>query len=316
MYQMKIYSYMTLWLTFMGLASACSSEFDEAVESKTTSVSFNVAMNIETRAAQALNPATYATKLYLYERRQAGEQVGYTQVQEIEVTDNRLTVEGLVPLKQYKAVFLAIPKGQTPALPQFQNQGTIPDYKNATAQYINGISDEIKKDVFRSIIDFKATTANSQQSTVLTRQNGALEVRLLNQKNLLSVKLHVNGHTAFYLHDGTGGQVVTTDNTVALENTITDATTLNAAEVRIRINLLPQEDLTDRTGGPNYQNYLEIKTTTGITTYPIKSESPLIPIFPNQVTWLTLGSRDNTEFDVSFSGNINLDDDKWDGIHQ
>ena len=45
MYRMKIYYYMTLWLTFLGLASACSSEADEVTVPETTSVSFHVAGN-------------------------------------------------------------------------------------------------------------------------------------------------------------------------------------------------------------------------------------------------------------------------------
>lgn len=313
MYRMKIYYYMTLWLTFLGLASACSSEADEVTEPETTSVSFHIAMNLETRAAYPLNPGDYTTKLYLYERRQTGETVGYTQVQEIDVTSDKLTINGLVTQKQYKAVFLAVLKGQQPELPNFIN-GTAPAYDKAIVPYINGQPNEIGKDIFRSIVDFKAAPTTNQLSTVLTRQNGAVEVRLLNQKDLKSVELHVNGHTEFYLHDGTGGQVLTQGTTVPLENTITDVNTLNASEVRIRINLLPQEDLTDENGT---NNYLIVTTTAGTTkTYPLKSGHPTIPVYPNQITWLTLGSKDNSKFDVSFSGNINLDDNQWDGIHQ
>ena len=314
MYRMKIYYYMTLWLTFLGLASACSSEADEVTVPETTSVSFHVAMNMETRAAHPLDPKAYTAKLYLYERRQADNTVGYTKVQEIDVTSDKLTINGLVTQKQYKAVFLAVPSTQTkPALPDFTN-GTAPAYDKAIVPYINGQPDEIGKDIFRSIVDFTARAAGNPLNTVLTRQNGAVEVRLLNQKDLKSVELHVNGHTEFYLNDGTGGQVIAQGTTVALKNTITDANTLNASEVRIRINLLPQEDLTDENGT---NNYLKVTTTAGTTkTYPLKSGHQTIPVYPNQITWLTLGSKDNSEFDVSFSGNINLDDNQWDGIHK
>ena len=314
MYRMKIYYYMTLWLTFLGLASACSSEADEVTVPETTSVSFHVAMNLETRAAHPLDPKAYTAKLYLYERRQADNTVGYTKVQEIDVTSDKLTINGLVTQKQYKAVFLAVPSTQTkPALPDFTN-GTAPAYDKAIVPYINGQPDEIGKDIFRSIVDFTARAAGNPLNTVLTRQNGAVEVRLLNQKDLKSVELHVNGHTEFYLHDGTGGQVIIEGTTVALKNTITDVNTLNASEVRIRINLLPQEDLTDENGT---NNYLKVTTTAGTTkTYPLKSGHQTIPVYPNQITWLTLGSKDNSEFDVSFSGNINLDDNQWDGIHK
>ena len=311
---MRIYLKTALCLFLPLLSTSCSEKLEEECERGAASASFSLSLNPVTRAAKDLDPAHYDGKVYLYERRESndGSSVGYTQVQELPVTSNQMTISGLVPLKQYKAVFLAVPKGQTPALPEYMGKGNVPPYSEAVAEYIGGLSGDISNDVFRSIVDFQATTANSQQSTVLTRQNGALEVRLLNQKNLISVKLHLNGHTSFLFQDGTGGQVITQGNPIVLENTITDLARLSASEVKIRINILPQEDLTDQNG---VNNYLEINTGGVLTKYPIKSDHQSIPVYPNQITWLTLGSRDNTNFDVTFSNKINLDDPQWDGVH-
>ena len=311
---MRIYFKTALCLFLPLFIASCSETMEEVPGQGAASASFSLSLNPVTRAAKDLDPAHYDAKVYLYERRESdgGGSAGYTQVQELPVTSNQMTISRLVPLKQYKAVFLAVPKAQTPALPEFMGKGNVPSYSEAAAEYIEGRSSDISNDVFRSIVDFKATTANSQQTTVLTRQNGALEVRLLNQKNLTSVKLHINGHTSFLLHDGTGGQVMTQGTPVALETTLTDPAKLSASEVKIRINLLPQEDLTDKDGT---NNYLEV-TSGGVTTkYPVKSDHQAIPVYPNQITWLTLGSRDNTNFEVTFSNKINLDDPQWDGIH-
>lgn len=92
---------------------------------------------------------------------------------------------------------------------------------------------------------------------------------------------------------------------------------LTSSETRIRINLLPQEDITDDNGDTNF---LKITTTSGAETrYPLKSSEGSIPIYPNQVTWLTLGNGgEGSEggFTVDFSGSgggIHLEDHIWDG---
>lgn len=298
-----------LWLGLTGILASCSSE--ETLDTANhASVRFELALNAESRAARPLNPQAYDTRLYLYERREAEGKVGYTQVDEQQVTANNLILTDLIPQKQYKAVFLAVPNGQQPALPELFRQGTVPTYDQASATYNNGKTAESTHEIFRSIVDFKATAASIQQQAVLSRQNGALEVRLLNQTGLTKVELHVMGHTAYYLNDGTGGQVITKGNTCPFVEIVEDPKVLEADVVAIRIHLLPQEDLTDLSGT---NNYLKV-TTTVEKTYPIKSDQKFIPIYPNQVTWLTLGSRENTNFDVSFSGNINLDDPQWDGF--
>lgn len=303
----SLFTCMTIALACV-LPSSCSSDSDPLSETEKASASFYVGLDVQSRAAQSLNLANYDAKMYLYEGRDNGDgSIGYSQVREITLTDNRITVEDLNTKNDYKAVFLAVPKGQKPELPSLYNADIVPAYEVATTRYINGSEDETDKHIFRSILSFRPSVSTGAQSTILTRQNGALEVRIRNMEGMTSVKLHVKGHTAMYLNDGTGGQVITDGEPVALSKIVTEG--LGASEVRVRINLLPQEDITDADGT---DNYLEITTAEGTTKYPIKSDHEMIPIYPNQVTWLTLGNGTG-DFDVSFSGNINLEDEEWDG---
>lgn len=290
------------------LSSSCSSESDPLSESEKASASFYVGLDVQTRAAQSLNLANYDAKMYLYEGHDNGNgSVGYSQIREITLTDNQFTVENLNTKSDYKAVFLAVPKGQQPELPQLYGEDVVPSYETATARYINGNENETDKHIFRSILSFRPSVSTGTQSTILTRQNGALEIRIMGISGMTSVTLHVGGHTAMLLNDGTGGQVITSGEKVVLSKTVTEG--LGASEVRVRINLLPTEDITDAAGT---DNYLEITTADGTTKYPIKSDHTMIPIYPNQVTWLTLGNGSGN-FAVSFSGSINVEDDEWDG---
>lgn len=289
--------------------TSCSSDIDGVSLHESASVAFTIGLDPQTRAVQTLNPDNYDTKMYLYEGYDEKDgTVSYSYKNEIDVRSNLITVDDLNTKTKYKAVFLAVPKGQQPSLPVLRDMDATPAYTAATAQYINGDATETDKHIFRSILSFTASASTGSQSTVLTRQNGALEVRIRNMKDMTSVKLHVKGHTTMLLNDGTGGQVITEGEPVALSKTVTER--LTASEVRVKINLLPQEDITDKAGK---DNYLEIVTSNGETTrYPIKSDHAMIPIYPNQVTWLTLGNGAGN-FDVSFSGKINLEDDVWDG---
>lgn len=288
---------------------------------------FRLGMDTQTRAAQALNPTQYPTKLYLYKATaDAMGETYYAFDHCTDVSSQTVTLENLEQNNRYKAVFLSIPAKQTPALPEFTE--TQQPYEKAQAEYIhqpaNNQQPETDNDLFRSIVDFTASPGTGTQNAVLTRQNGALEVRIKGISNLSKVELHLKGHTSLLLQDGTGGQVLTQGEPVALSKvqTFKNAPT----QVRIRINLLPQEDITDRNNGND--NYLLVTTDvpgegTGIinqkeTKYPIRSAHPSIPIYPNQVTWLTLGKDNDSSggnFEVSFGdkGNIDLEDGDWDG---
>lgn len=301
----------------MGCLSSCSSEEESLPIPETNSVTFSIGINAQTRAAQALDVNAYDAKMYLFEEKKADDgTLSYSYKNEVNITasalneSDELTIGGLTEGKKYKAVFLARPKNQTPALPTFST--TKPSYKEAKAQYIS--NNEIDKDIFRSIVSFTFSSGMETQSTVLTRQNGALEVRLKNMTGVKSLKLHALGHQWMYLEDGTGGMVITDgdETRVALEKNMGEEEILqNPQDVRIRLNILPQEDITSKT---NDDFYLEITLADKTTKkYPIKSDQRPIPIYPNQVTWLTLTDMDGF-FDVNFDDNgINLDDNLWDG---
>ena len=134
---------------------------------------------------------------------------------------------------------------------------------------------------------------------------------------LQEVTLQVNGTQYMYFHDGTGGEVFS-DTDLKLTRKLTPEE-LTSSETRIRINLLPQEDITAKTGTATAENKLIIKTETSETTYPLQSSEGSIPIYPNQVTWLTLGDGgegSEGDFIVDFSGSgggIHLEDHIWDG---
>lgn len=292
---------------FALLAASCSSDPDFSTEPETVSATFHIGLDPQTRAAQSLNLNNYDAKLYLYEGREDSEGLGYVQVQEIDLESNNVTIENLTAKTRYKAVFMAVPKNQQPALPDLMKSGIVPSYDLAAARYINEDENQTENNIFRSVVSFTANTNESAQSTVLTRQNGAVEIRIINTPGIKSAELHVEGRTEMLLNDGTGGQVLTDGGTVALSKVKNDD--FEASDVRIRINLLPEEDITDADGN---KNYLTLNMTDGtIRKYPLKSDQDIIPIYPNQVTWLTIGNGAGN-FSISFSG-LNLDDDKWDG---
>lgn len=138
-------------IALAGALSSCSSESDLLPESEKTSTTFHIGLNTLSRAAQSLNLANYDAKMYLYEGHDNGDgTVGYSQVRELELTDNHLTVEDLNTKTSYKAVFLAVPKGQTPKLPDLYSADIVPSYKEATAGYINGNDDETDKHILEA----------------------------------------------------------------------------------------------------------------------------------------------------------------------
>ena len=80
------------------------------------------------------------------------------------------------------------------------------------------------------------------------------------------------------------------------------------SDYRIAVNLLPAEDITG-------QGALVLTLADGTEQrYTLRSTSGTIPIYPNQITWLVLrGTGEGGSFEVGFGGDINLDDDAWDG---
>lgn len=165
----------SLLISFFGWVG-CTAETDEVKEP--TEVTFQLTMEVASRAAQSLSLDAYAVKLYLYKEVTRGTVVDYTFVKEVALdkmnfVDGKITVDGLLKGTNYKAVFLARSLGETPELPS-----PTESYRNATVAYIDGtlnggICKETNKNIFRSIVSFQAGTQGTL-STILTRQNGAL----------------------------------------------------------------------------------------------------------------------------------------------
>lgn len=256
-------------------------------------VRFELSLETQTRAPQEIDFNAYSVALYVFDAETS------LCVQRIGITSNAFTVTGLEKSTAYRGVFLAIPKGQLPALPDVADA-----YEMATMQYLDG--NQTDQEVFRNILNFSTDDEITAYSIVLTRQNGAIQIRMSNADGLIgNVRLEAEGLPVMFFHDGTGGKVLSEGDPVLLSKSETPAVTDN---YRISVNLLPMEDLTGK--GRLILTYLDGTETT----YELKSTSGTIPIYPNQITWLVLrGTGDGGSFEVGFGGDINLDDDEWDG---
>lgn len=296
-----------IWMCLWGALCffSCSSH-DEQVQG-TDKISICINSSIEQTLSRSVIPYpedTYKGKYYVYE-------VGGKYVSGGNLT-SQLRIENMDPAKQYKVVLLAVPQFQYD-ITSTEGTESIPSYNGAKTRF-QGEESQWNYEIFRDILTITPSITNMDYDAVLTRQNGAVEIRIRNMQ-LQEVTLQVNGTEYMYFHDGTGGQVLS-DNPLSLKRMLTSEQ-LTSSETRIRINLLPQEDITAKDGTETADNKLIIKDKTGVTTYPLKSSEGSIPIYSNQVTWLTLGNGDDSEgnFTVDFSGDgsIRLEDDVWDG---
>lgn len=290
--------------------TACNNEV-ATVETEECTVRVNLSMEEPdgvSRAVQDYNSEAFPGRYYLYNA--SGDFIASGVLESSNFTLTNLPAE-----EESTLVLLASPVNNPVNLPTEAHEA----YDNATLVYQQGTDNNtnITKDVYRDIIRIKPAIGINEVNAVLTRQNGALEIRIKNM-NIKSATLQLNGTQTMYFNDGTGGQVLSKDK-ITLTNTMEDLSGKN--DIRIRINLLPQEDIT--TG--NTANDPDISTSDNKLTitdannktieYEIKSNQGAIPIYPNQITWLTLNGDDGDgEFTVSFSkGDINLEDDDWDG---
>ena len=290
--------------------TACNNEV-ATVGTEECTVRVNLSMEEPdgvSRAVQDYNSEAFPGRYYLYKASGAFIASGVLE-------SSNFTLTNLPAEEESTLVLLASPVNNPVNLPT----EAIEAYDNATLTYQQGTdnSTNITKDVYRDIIKIKPAIGINEVNAVLTRQNGALEVRIKNM-NIQSATLQLNGTQTMYFNDGTGGQVLS-KNKVTLTNTMEGLSGEN--DIRIRINLLPQEDIT--TG--NTANDPDISTSDNKLTitdannktieYGIKSNQGTIPIYPNQITWLTLNGDDgDSSFMVSFSDDdINLDDESWDG---
>lgn len=291
--------------------SACNNEV-ATVGTEECTVRVNLLMEEPdgvSRAVQDYNSEAFPGRYYLYNA--SGDYVTSGDLE-----SNSFTLKDFPVGEEATLVLLASPIGNLVNLPTEVNEA----YNNATLVYQQGTgnnSTNITKDVYRDIIRIKPQIGINEVNAVLTRQNGALEIRIKNM-NIKSAILQLNGTQTMYFNDGTGGQVLS-ESEVTLTNTMKNLSGKN--DIRIRINLLPQEDITtgNTANDPNIstsENKLTITDADGKEKkYDIKSNQGTIPIYPNQITWLTLnGDDEDGEFTVSFSkGDINLEDDDWDG---
>lgn len=290
--------------------TACNNEV-ATVGTEECTVRVNLSMEEPdgvSRAVQDYNSGAFPGCYYLYNASGAFIASGVLE-------SSNFTLTNLPAEEESILVLLASPVNNPVNLPTEAHEA----YDNATLTYQQGTdnSTNITKDVYRDIIKIKPAIGINEVNAVLTRQNGALEIRIKNMK-IKSATLQLNGTQTMYFNDGTGGQVLS-ESEVTLTNTMEDLSGNN--DIRIRINLLPQEDITtgNTANDPNIStsdNKLTITDANGTETmYDIKSNQGAIPIYPNQITWLTLNGDDgDSSFMVSFSkGDINLDDDNWTG---
>lgn len=287
-----------------GLLAACNVENPEDNrQNEYASVTVNLAVDASTRAAVTYNPEAKPGRYYLY-KLQEGNVYGY--VDEGRLSGPQLNLEELEPSSDYKLVLLAAPVQQKPE-PIVSGDVTLP-YESAFIPYLDNSNVSATNEIFRDILTFKASTAAGDQNAVLTRQNGAVEVRIKNRKNMQKVTLSVPSPVYMALNDGTGGMVLQPEGMTETVDVTTSVTgdELNKTEVRIKVYVLPQEDIAGKgTLTIEYSDGSETKTI------PLKSDQGVIPVYPNQVTWLTLGDNSG-EFDVSFSGDLGLEDN-WNG---
>lgn len=294
---------------FMLVMSLFACDKSSEVLQENGEVSISISSGIEQASSRAVVPYpqnVYKGRYYVYNS--DGSYLSEGELASV------LKINGLTSGKEYKVVLLAVPSGQQYGITTGGTE-SVPSYDYAKTQY-QGVETQYGYEIFRDVLTIKPTVSNTDFNAVLTRQNGAIEIRIRNMQ-LQEVTLRVNGTQYMYFHDGTGGEVIS-DKELTLNRTLTSEQ-LTSSETRIRINLLPQEDITAKTGTTTAENKLIIKTEKGETTYPLKSSEGSIPIYPNQVTWLTLGNGgegSEGDFTVDFSGGgggIHLEDDIWDG---
>lgn len=300
--KMKKYGMAVLLGTAVLLAACNAENPEDNRQTEYASVTVNLAVDASTRAAVTYNPETKPGRYYLY---QLQENNVYGYVKEGVLSGSQLNLDELEPLSDYKLVLLAAPVGQHPK--PIVSGDIIQPYESAFIPYLDQDNVSATNEIFRDILTFQASTAAGNQNAVLTRQNGAVEVRIKNWENMQKVTLSVSSPVYMALNDGTGGMVLQPEGMTEAVDVTTSVTgdELNKTEVRIKVYVLPQEDIAGK-------GTLTIEYSDGSETeIPLKSDQGVIPVYPNQVTWLTLGN-DGGGFDVSFSGDLGLEDN-WNG---
>lgn len=282
-------------LCWLGIAAGFSS-CEKLPEGTAPSlqVRINLALESQTRTPQNLNTSTHTAKVYMFREETSGSG-RYVYSGEQSLTGSSLTVGGLLPSVKYRFVFLAIPRNQQPALPNFT--ASRPSYTDALAAYVSG--SQTANELFRQLLDFTATTNLNTLAVVLTRQNGALQLRLDNSDGKIKqVKLEVESAPQMYLQDGGNGQVLTAGAPVILTKSEKPSKT---NDYRISVCLLPTNDLTGR-------GRLTITLSNNSqTVYTLRSTAGRIPVYANQITWIVLSDASCTSERVLENSLVHLD---------
>lgn len=172
-------------------------------------VRFDLSLDTQTRAPQEIDFNEYAVSLYVFDAETS------LCVQTFAITSTSFTVTGLEKNTAYRGVFLAIPKGQQPVLPDFVDM-----YELSTMQYLAG--NQTEQEVFRNILNFSTNDEITSYSIILTRQNGAIQIRMSNADGAISnARLEVEGLPVMLFQDGTGGKVLSEGDPVQLSKSET-----------------------------------------------------------------------------------------------
>lgn len=296
----------THMIMIIGAAAIAACSEKEDVGNACGFLQINMSVDeVRSRAVIPVDPTAYTAKAYVFRAEETGAS-DYRYVRTYIIESPKFTIDELDLGAEYKFVFMAVPRSQVPGLPDFASvSDAIPSYNEATAGYMTATSGAAN-DIFRKVITYEPKAGGDTQTVVLTRQNGAVEVRVSNITGIASLRLELSGEDSMYINDGRGGEVFPCGTLVPVTAESAAAYTDNM--YKVRINLLPSQDITGRDGK------LTIVYKDGKTEeYALKSDEGAIPVYPNQISWLKLDGSGG-DFSLEISGdNINIDDDIWDG---
>lgn len=301
---MKRFRYMIMLMAAASVAAACSEKQDTGDGHGFLRIDMSVD-EVTSRSVIPVDPSAYTAKAYVFKADETGAS-DYRYVRTYLIESPQFTIDELDLGAEYKFVFMAVPRSQIPGLPDFTSvSDVIPSYNEAIAGYLTETSGA-SNDIFRKVITYEPKAGGDTRAVVLTRQNGAVEVRVSDITGISSIRLEISGESSMYINDGRGGEVFPCGQLVPM--TAESAVSYTGNLHKVRINLLPSDDITGRNGK------LTIVYKDGKTDeYALESDEGAIPVYPNQISWLKLDGSGG-DFTLEISGdNINIDDDIWDG---
>lgn len=168
---------------FMLVMSLFACDKSSEVLQENGNVSISISSGIEeslSRAVVAYPQTSYKGKYYVYNSN--GSYLSEGELASV------LTIDGLTSGQEYKVVLLAVPSGQANEITTGSTESD-PSYNEAKTQY-QGEGTQYGYEIFRDVLTIKPTVSNTDFNAVLTRQNGAIEIRIRNMK-LQEVTLQV-----------------------------------------------------------------------------------------------------------------------------